>query len=139
MLPKIHIALGIIFSAIFLFFGTPVFYIIVMFLASVLIDTDHYIWYVKREHDWNLRNAYIWHKTQPLMHKPVMHIFHTVEFILIIIILSFYSQFFLFLSIGLLLHSVMDIIDMFPKRRYSCRELSLIRYLIRKNNKEIYL
>ena len=45
-------------------------------------------------------------------HKPRMDIFHTIEFLVLIVFLSFYFNFFLFILIGMLFHSILDIIDM---------------------------
>lgn len=139
MLPKYHILLGAIFSFTLYLIGISLFYSVIIFLASVFIDIDHYIWYVQRKKDWGLRKAYIWHKEQPQIHKPVMHIFHTIEFIFIIIVLSFYSKLLLFISVGLLFHSFLDIIDMIPNKRYLCREFSFIKYIINRDKKASYL
>ena len=62
MLPKKHIILGLIFSLtlIFLFpaigwkgFG-------VIFLSSVFIDIDHYLYFIFKKKDINLMNSYNW-------------------------------------------------------------------------------
>ena len=59
-----------------------------------------------------------------------MMIFHSIEFMIFIGILSFYFNFFLFIFIGMLFHSILDIIDLINRDMLKAREFSLIRYLI---------
>jgi len=131
MLPKWHVLFGFIFSYIIYWFTSiNIFEAILIFLSSVLIDFDHYLWIAKRKKYFNLKKAYFWHKNLPKKHKPIMHIFHTIEFIIFIGILSFYSSFFFFILIGMVFHSILDIIEMFYSEKMGCREFSLTRYLI---------
>ena len=115
MLPKYHALLGFVFTYIFYWFTSiTIFQASLIFLASVLIDFDHYIWYVQRKKDYSLKKSYIWlkknlHFKKP---KPVMMIFHTIECIILIGILSFYFNIFLFILIGMLFHSILDVIDL---------------------------
>ena len=131
MLPKWHILFGAIFSLIFYwFFFIPIFQSILIFLSSVLIDFDHYMSGAVRNKTLNLKKLYFWHKSLPKHHKPMMHIFHSIEFIGVIAVLSFYFNFFLFILIGIVFHSILDIIDLFFTKRMNCREFSLIRFLV---------
>ena len=132
MLPKWHILFGAIFSMLVYFiFNINLFQVSLIFLASIFIDFDHYLFYVFRKKDFNLKRAYIWHKSLPKDHKPLMQIFHTIEFFIIIFLLSFIWIGFLFILIGLLLHSIIDLIDMIYSKKFNGREFSLIRYLVR--------
>ena len=63
-------------------------------------------------------------------HKPITMIFHTIEFLIFVIILSLYFNFVLFILIGILFHSTLDLIDLYKKKMIKCREFSLIRYLV---------
>ena len=140
MLPKWHILFGFLFAYIIYWFSSiTIFQASLIFLASVLIDFDHYLWYVKRKKDWNLKNAYLFLKRlKKQKHKPIMHIFHTIEFIIFIGILSFYFNFFLFIFIGMLFHSILDVIFLGYEKRIYVREFSLIRYLLIKNKKRYF-
>ena len=132
MLPKWHILFGAIFSMLVYFiFNINLFQVSLIFLASIFIDFDHYLFYVFRKKDFNLKRAYIWHKSLPKDHKPLMQIFHTIEFFIIIFLLSFIWIGFLFILIGLLLHSIIELIDMIYSKKFNGREFSLISYLVR--------
>jgi len=132
MLPKWHILFGAIFSLILYLIlpQTSIFNIFLIFLSSVLMDFDHYVFGAVRNKTLNLKKLYFWHKALPKNHKPMMHILHSIEFIIFIGILSFYFKFFLFILIGIVFHSLLDIIDLFFTKRINCREFSLIRFLI---------
>lgn len=131
MLPKWHILFGAIFSLIiFYFFQITIFQASLIFLSSILIDFDHYMFGAIRNKTLNLKKLYFWHKALGKKHKPIMHIFHSLEFLVFIAILSFYFDFFLFILIGIIFHSVLDVIDLFFTKRINCREFSLIRFLI---------
>jgi len=132
MLPKWHILFGAIFSLIFYKISPQIniFQASLIFLSSVLIDFDHYLWVIKRKGYFNLKTAYYWHKSLPLRHKPIMEIFHTIEFIIFILILSYFFKIFYFILVGMLFHSLLDLIEIIYHKRGKCREFSLIRFLI---------
>src|SRR4030042_6710509 len=105
MLPKWHILSGASFSLIlYLLFPITFFQISLIFLSSVLIDFDHYMFGAIRNKILSLKKLYLWHKSLPKHHKPMMHIFHSIEFTLLIAVLSFYFNFFLFILIGIIFH-----------------------------------
>ncbi len=131
MLPKYHIFFGAIFSLIiFYFFKITVFQASLVFLSSILIDFDHYMFGAIRNKTLNLKKLYFWHKSLGRTHKPIMHIFHSIEFIIFIGVLSFYYNIFLFIFIGMLFHSSLDLIEIIYNHKMGCREFSLIRFLI---------
>lgn len=121
MKPSSHLIFGFIFSLIlFLIFPAiswPGFLII--FLASVFIDVDHYMYYVIKKKDWNLKHAYFWFvekekKFQKLSIKerkqfclPLCFL-HTMEFLLIFAVLSIYSNIILYIFTGFVFHIFLD-------------------------------
>jgi len=125
MLPKTHTLLGLIFSLLtFLIFpeiGSQGFLII--WAASVLIDVDHYIYYVFVKKDFSLIRAYKWcklmtdemiktpHKERIKLKDNLVFIFHGIESLVIFGILSFYHQIFLYIWIGFLFHHLLDLIS----------------------------
>lgn len=130
MRPNPHTILGFLFAGIIYLFIYPItiFQASLIFLSSVLIDFDHYIWYVLRKKDWSLKNAYnylidIFSRD----HKPVMMVIHTVEFHILTGLLIFFWNGFFFILIGMLFHSLLDVVSL---ARVSNREFSLIKYLI---------
>jgi len=137
MLPKYHIILGLIISAALYFLNINLLYFLLFFFSSVFIDVDHYLFYVIRKNDLSLRRAYIWHKSLGNYHKPIMQIFHTIEFIFLISFLAFFSNIFLFILFGILFHSIIDIIEMLIDKNLYTREFSFINYL--KTDKRKYL
>ena len=60
MLPKWHAFFGILYAFVIhiLYPDIHIFFIVLIFAASVLIDVDHYLYYVYRKKDLNLRNAF---------------------------------------------------------------------------------
>lgn len=136
MLPKTHIILGVIFSILIYFLlNITIFQASLIFLSSVLIDFDHYMFIIQKKKIWNLKKAYFWHKGLPKDHKTIMHIFHTIEFMILVFLLSFFWTGFLYILVGMLFHSLLDLADLFYNYRFEVREFSLIRYLIRSKDK----
>ena len=131
MLPKSHILIGAIFSLIlYWIFQITIFEAGLIFLSSVLIDFDHYVSGAIRNKTLNLKKLYFWHKNLGRNHKPIMHIFHSIEFIVLTGVLAFYFNFFFFILIGMIFHSILDLIDLLFTKQINCREFSLIRFLI---------
>ena len=125
MLPKYHIFLGFLFSLIlylvFPFIGFLGFFII--FFSSFLIDIDHYIYYIFKKKDLNLKNAYKYFfekrkkyisSTKPVkeMSNPAMYFLHGIEILLVLFLLGiFVNKLFLFIFIGFLFHLFLDILE----------------------------
>ncbi len=132
-----HATVGLILSIIFYpLFGN---YVLIIFLSSFLFDVDHYIEYVIRKKDFSLLKAYKEakeldrksHLLKRLLVTDVLHIFHTVEFFLIIVILSFFSKIFLMMLIGLLVHESLDLLQMIYYKALKFRTHSLILWIKR--------
>jgi hypothetical protein len=132
MLPKWHVIYGAIFSIFtFYLFDLSYFQAMLIFLSSVFIDVDHYFWFIQKKQSFNLREAYIYHKNLPRDHKPIMQIFHSAEFLTMVLILSFFWNVLFFILIGMIFHSILDIIEMSSRNRINSREFSFLRYLAR--------
>jgi hypothetical protein len=115
MLPKTHILLGFLFAYItYWFTSLSIFQASLIFLASVLIDFDHYLWYVFKKKNLNLKKAYnflkIKRKSKRLM------IFHTIEFHIFVGLLGFIWAGFFYILIGMLFHSITDLIGLIYKK-----------------------
>ncbi len=139
MYPFRHFFFGAIFSfLLFLFFpqiGFIEFFII--FLSSIFIDVDHYLYYVFRKKNISLKKSYKWFvkldkKSLSLSKKERNNFYsglcflHGVEILLLLIFLSFFSIYFLYVFIGFLFHLFLDYIE-----QVNCHnridKLSLIR------------
>lgn len=131
MLPKHHILYGAIFGLVLIpFIGLLNSFIV--FLASFLIDADHYLRYVYVAKDISIKNSisYFYDKSKKRFHE--LYIFHTVEFWVFILILGFYYPVFIYVLLGMLYHMVFDFIDMFNKKYYNIRIYSVLLWMILK-------
>lgn len=123
MYPTQHLILGTLF-AIVLFFLFPQITLLglaIIIVASVLIDVDHYLYYLVKEKDWSLRNAHKWFvmKTRAIrtlprkerkIHHDVILFLHGFEPLLILYFLMPFSQYFSFVLIGFSFHLFLDIL-----------------------------
>lgn len=121
MKPKWHILFGFMVSYILVLFGwISLTGGIIVFLSSVLIDVDHYLWYVWKKKDFNLGNAIKWYyqyekhfsdksKEEKEKYEFPAYIFHSLIFWLIILILGLkINVFFIWVLIGIGIHIVAD-------------------------------
>lgn len=129
MFPKWHALFGFVLAYIVYWFTSiSIFDASLIFLSSILIDFDHYVWYAIKKKDWNLKNAYIYLKKHKNIIKPLM-LFHTIEFHLFVWFLSFFWSGFFYILIGMIFHSVIDLIGLIFEKRVYTREFWLIKYL----------
>lgn len=128
MMPKTHIFSGIVASSVLYFVWDVSLIASLCFLkASVLIDVDHYLFYVWKKRDWHLGRAVDWFvlkkkKFEKLIRserKKVMNawfFFHGFEWVLIFGLLGFFVwDLFYFVVAGFLFHLVLDWIDLAKK------------------------
>ncbi len=116
MLPYEHALYGLIVAVVlFLFHLIPLTGALILWLVSFLIDVDHYAFYVLAKHDFNLRRAYHFfahqdksYYKQKSEYRAPLCAFHTVEVLLLVIVLSFYYKIALYILIGMLLHFIGD-------------------------------
>ena len=118
MMPKKHIRINLIISLILLFFIPP-HYVLIIFLASVLIDVDHYLYYVFEKKRFSLKSAYNWFKIEKAKfhdlsreekkkHRYFILIFHGIESLLILYVLSLYIPILFYVFLGFLIHLIED-------------------------------
>ncbi len=125
MLPQSHFILGVFFVVFLYFFFSPtisIFGLGVILLSSVLIDFDHYVYYILKKKNLNLLEMYKWYikysrKICSLDKKERKKVYlgiyflHGVESLTLLFFLGTYiSQFFIFIFIGFFFHLVMDFI-----------------------------
>jgi len=125
MLPKYHILIGAIFSLLlFFFFKLSFTYSFLFFLSSVLIDVDHYFYYIFNNRNLSLSKAYRffvnsekkWFKLsieERKKYKRTIFYFHGIEFLIPFTILSFIFNIFLPILFGFLLHIAVDLIELY--------------------------
>ena len=138
MYPQTHFAFGLLFIILLGIF-TPLspLALFLILASSILIDVDHWMVYVKEKKDFSIRRAYRWiidnaekHKKQG---KTFLCIFHTIEFFIIMFILSFYSDIIFYITVGCSFHFLLDLIYSYLYKGESRKPLSIIAHLINNN------
>ena len=109
----VHFSVSLILAILFY----PVFNWKVLFIlvGGVLVDVDHYIRYIFKYKDLNIFKCYnhylsMYKKNNFDECKDGLFVFHTIEFFVIVAVLSFFSEFAGTFAIGLLSHYLLDII-----------------------------
>jgi len=131
MRPWTHFLFSLIFAAIlYQIFNWKVIFILV---GGVLIDIDHYFWCIYKFKNYSLSfcNKHFSDRNNTKDHHGCLHIFHTIEFLLILIIFSVYSQSALLFTIGLLLHYILDIIYRYQIAKSFISNPSIVSWIIK--------
>ncbi len=123
MNPQVHFILGIPFIAILYFFFSPVisvFGLTIIFLSSVLIDADHYIYYIFKKKNFNPFKSYEWYKKNTCTFCSLpkekqkefylgFYFLHGIETLILLFFLGVYlSPVFILILIGFLFHLFVD-------------------------------
>jgi len=126
---KWHFLFGFLVSYVLVYFfdfslvaGT------IIFISSWIIDGDHYLWYAFEMKDWNPLHAIRWYLNSiPTWFKiPIrerekfkrgVFVCHGLIFWLILGALSFVHIIFLWILIGVGIHMVADLIDLYLSER----------------------
>ena len=125
MLPKYHISLGFLFSFIlyFIFPEITLFMAGIVFLSSVLIDFDHYLYFVSRKKSLSLKKAYIYFIEKRKKYRKLdsktkrkyyggFYFLHGLEFVFLLFVFGyFFSVYFYFILLGVMFHLFLDYID----------------------------
>ena len=106
---------------------------LLVFVFGLLIDVDHFLWYVFRFKHFSLRGAYnhSLNKENKYKYEDVLHIFHVVEIWILIFLLGFFNEIFFILSLGLVVHLLMDFIECIKNNDYYARTFSLFTWIYR--------
>ena len=125
MLPYAHLLIGLIISGS-LYFVFPEIDLIkagILLASSVLIDFDDYLYYLYEKGEWNPLKVYKKMKQENEEHLKSprkernnsylrLCIFHGGEWVILFLVLGvFVSEYFLFVSLGIILHLILDTID----------------------------
>lgn len=127
MYPYQHFISCIILSIVLWpFFGA---FSLLCFIGGFLVDVDHNLWYMYKHKTWNGFKAYPHYikaaKNKDRVGKCFM-IFHTIEFALILIILSFFYNPIGLVLLGLIMHWILDCIYKLKNNMFNDRVFSLI-------------
>ena len=110
---------------------------IALFAAgSVLIDVDHYLFYVVRTKRFDVRGMFRYFDALQDFERHIPYVglclFHTIDFFLIVALGAFYYPILLPLLAGLLFHFVVDLIDLYRKKVPFIRAFFILEHLIRR-------
>lgn len=146
-MPSDHMLYGFIAALIilFLFPSIGAYGLLIIFLASFLVDFDHYLYYVYKTGDFNFSNAVSFYldmtsnmiKNKKYAKSPLM-IFHTVEFVALLFILGFFNSLFIYIALGIIIHIVLDIVDLRNKGILHVRSHSAINHYFFKRRLSIF-
>jgi hypothetical protein len=142
MLPRWHILFGAIFSILAkLIFNLGDLESFLIFFAAVFIDFDHYLSFVYHSGKFRLKDSFEYYRLKEIEEKKNLkkgirkpgdfHVFHTIEFHLLVLILSFYFHPLFFIFIGMVFHSLLDVVEMIHKDVLYYREFFFFRWLMR--------
>jgi len=124
MLPQSHFLFGLIVSVVLylVFPEVELLGLIVFLMASVLIDVDHYLYYIYKKRDWSLVGAVSWFVKRGKILKKMGRkkcsefytgfcFLHGVESLVLFGVLGFFVwDIFYFISLGFAFHLCLDYI-----------------------------
>ncbi len=149
MLPKWHFLFGYVFSIVLIyFFKFSLFAGLVILLSSVFIDLDHVLIYFLKTKNLNPWKFYSWSmiKRRAWFSLPLKErkkygcphfILHGLEFVLIIAFLSLFHIIFFWILWGIILHLILDFIELINRREHlSCKASQIWLWQRNKNRKK---
>jgi len=102
--------------AIFLY-PTYGIFVLLIFLGGVLIDVDHYLWYIVVKKSFSIKKAYKYMKDEYHGTRNMILIFHNIEFWISSLIISYFFPLLFPFVIGLASHVAMDLTIFFKYRK----------------------
>ena len=145
---KWHILFSFVASYILIyFFNFSLLAGLIIFISSWIIDGDHYFWYAIEAKDWKPMNAIRWYKKsipkwfsltlkEREEFKRGVFICHGLTFWIVLIALSFVHQFFLWILIGVAIHMIMDLVDLYLKKEPLYNKIFPLYVIKRNKNKK---
>lgn len=144
MYPRWHVLYGLLFALLLSAVAPGVHpgYLLLVFLASVLIDFDHYLACVHKTGKLGFFHAFEYHRKtavgmraqekKGLKPKSDFHLFHTLEFHTLIGLLGMLWIGFFYLFIGMVFHSLLDVIDGVQRNTLHRREYFFFAWLAKR-------
>ena len=144
MYPRWHIFWGAIFSAVIWISApkTNFIYILFVLFSSILMDFDHYLCAVLKTRKLGLFHSFAYHdemkeimleeRNKGIREKGDFHLFHTIEFHILVGLLGFLWIGFFYVFLGMVFHSLLDIVSMLYDDLMYRREFFLVKWLWEK-------
>jgi len=131
MLVRWHILIGIILALIFLPWLQT--YSLLFLVAFVIIDIDHYFFYMARKKSYNLLSCYRFFRSlekRKIQYKKYsLCIFHTAEFLFLLFLAALFNQIIAVIFLGAFLHTLADVLDVKIRKPSVVKTASLLCYL----------
>ena len=134
MSPLVHFIFSMI-TAVILYpiFGWSV---LLIFVSGVLIDIDHYFWYIYKIKDYNMFKCYKFYMIKEAKNNyrgivGALFIFHTIEILVILMVISFFIEIVMFLTIGIFGHFLLDLIWIYYTTKRFFLNHSIISWFIK--------
>ena len=144
MLPKTHILLGALFTGVVFLFVRDInyYYLGLIFFSSFLIDFDHYAASVLKTRKISLRKSLRYHdelmkteikeKKKGIRRRGDFHLFHTIEFIILVGLLGLLWIGFFYIFIGMIFHSLLDVLSLTQRGILYRREYFLTNWVAKR-------
>jgi len=150
MRPRKHLIYGSLFAlaCYFLFGVVGIWEAFIIWICSwLIIDLDHAVRYSIKSRDFNPRKFLksgrkfekIWEKVSKedkKKYKNPFFVFHGVESLILLFLLSFWWEFFFWCFIGFLFHLILDWINLYSREENVLAKISIIYVLFRNKKKE---
>jgi hypothetical protein len=144
MLPRWHIFWGAVFTLLLYLVvpGIGLVNLALVFLASFLIDFDHYFVVGMKEGKWKFRENLKHHeeidriekeeRSKGIKRRGNFHLFHTVEFLAVVGVggVLWIGLFYVF--IGMVFHSLLDVFSLLYNDRFYRREYFLSKWILKR-------
>jgi len=114
-------------------------------ISAILIDIDHYFYYSLTRKDADIRNTYSFfmqlrqkrdEKKQGSRILYFLAIFHTIEFVVLILILSLFSEIFALITLGIIFHLIIDCIEFMTVKKHLALKSKTIYHYIKTKEEE---
>ena len=144
MIPRWHILFGALFTILIILVAPQIktVYLALIFFSSILIDFDHYVVSVLRTKKLRLKHSFEYHRLSTkreikemkrgIKKRGDFHLFHTIEFHVLIGLLAVLFTPFFYIFIGMVFHSLIDVFYLLYVGRMHRREYFFFNWLRKK-------
>ena len=132
---SVHVAVSLILAAmLFPVYGLKSLFILA---GGVLIDADHYLYYIIKFKNFSLAKSYRFFSSEADAnnHKyieGIVLVLHTAEFLAAMLVLSFYGEYALMFTVGMVGHYILDAIWFMCVLKRFVLNHSIISWIIKK-------
>ena len=113
-----------------------------MLAGGVLIDVDHYLWYAYRYRKMDFFEAYRYYlknlaKNDFMADIGILLVFHTIEFLAFMAVLSFYDSAFFLFTVGLASHYMLDVIFLYFVAKRRIADYSIVHWVLKNKIQKV--